>query len=81
MNPWPGATMTLEGETVKVFGAAYTEHSTRQAPGTVVGAGKEGIELACGGGKTLLITELQPAGKKRMAASAYLLGHKIEVHG
>lgn len=81
MNPWPGATMTLEGETVKVFGAAYTEHSTRQAPGTVVAAGKEGIELACGGGKTLLITELQPAGKKRMAASAYLLGHKIEVHG
>ena len=45
---------------------------------TLVYAGKNGIEVACGGGKTLLITEVQPAGKKRMTAAAFLLGHPIK---
>ncbi|MEI3100044.1 MAG: hypothetical protein V8T41_09250 [Oscillospiraceae bacterium] len=40
---------------------------------------KKGIEIACLGGETLLITELQAAGKKRMKASDYLLGHPIKV--
>ena len=79
MDPWPCATMTLGGETYKVFGAAYTEHTTTKEPGKVIAAGKDGIEFACGGGKTLLITELQPAGKKRMSSAAFLLGHKIEI--
>ena len=79
LDPWPCATMTLGGETFKVFGAAYTEHTTDKAPGAVIAAGKDGIEIACGGGQTLLITELQPAGKKRMSSAAYLLGHKVEI--
>ncbi len=77
LQPWPVATMELQGETVRVFDAELTEHLSKHKPGTIVGAGKEGIEVVCGEGATLLITELQAPGKKRMAAADYLRGHPI----
>ena len=79
MQPWPCATAHLGGTDFKIFGASYTYRPTAKAPGTVLSAGKAGIEVACGGGETILITELQAAGGKRMAAGAYLLGHPLEV--
>ena len=79
LNPWPVATMELGGETIKVFAAEYTDNATSKAPGSVVSAGKAGIEVACGGGRTVRITELQAPGKKRMSAAAYLLGHPVSV--
>ncbi len=81
MNPWPVATTVIGGETLKVFMAAYTERSSTRTPGTVIAADKKGIEVVCGNGETLLITELQAPGKKRMAAGAYVQGHPIEVDG
>ena len=71
--------MELGGETMKVFAAEYTDNGTAKAPGNVVSAGKAGIEVACGGGRTVMITELQAPGKKRMSAAAYLLGHPVSV--
>ncbi len=79
MQPWPCATAVLGDTSFKLFGAEKTENRSQQAPGTVISAGKKGIEVVCGGGETLFITELQAAGGKRMAAAAYLLGHPMEV--
>lgn len=79
LQPWPVATMELEGVVFRVFAAEYTENRTNAAPGTVLAADKRGIELACGGGETLRVTELQAPGKKRMRAADYLLGHPIRV--
>ena len=76
--PWPCAATELAGLKFKVFRTAPGKE-TAQAPGTVLSAGKQGIEVACGDGKSLYITELQAEGGKRMAASAYLLGHPIKV--
>ena len=76
--PWPCAAAELAGRRVKVFGTA-PGGETRQAPGTILAAGKSGIEVACGDQKSLLITELQPEGSKRMTAEAYLAGHPIKV--
>lgn len=81
LQPWPVATMELDGTLFRVFSAEYTETETALAPGSVVSAGKQGIEIACGGGKTLRVTELQAPGKKRMRAADYLLGHPIRVDG
>jgi len=78
LDPWPTATTVIAGTELKVFGAAYTDHRTALAPGGIVSAGKAGIEIACGGGETLMLTEIQPAGKKRMSAAAFLLGHPLE---
>ncbi len=79
MQPWPCATTELGGTSFKIFGAEKTAHTTAKAPGTVLSAGKAGIEVACSGGETVLITQLQAAGGKRMAAGAWLLGHPMEV--
>lgn len=79
LQPWPVATMSIKGDTFRVFAAEYTENSTQKPDGTIISAGKKGIEVSCGNGKTLMITELQASGKKRMKASDYLLGHPISV--
>ena len=79
LQPWPVATTEIEGAVFRVFSAEYTQNKTAKMPGSIVSAGKQGIEIACGGVQTLLITELQAPGKKRMRASDYLLGHPIRV--
>ena len=78
LQPWPVATMELEGTVYRVFGADYTDNHTDKAPGSVVSTGKNGIEIACAGGETLMITELQAPGKKRMSAGEFLRGHTIK---
>lgn len=79
LQPWPVATMELEGKTVRVFAAKYTDGKTEKEPGAVVSTDKGGLEIACADGETLLITELQAPGKKRMGAEDYLRGHQIKV--
>ena len=76
--PWPCASTELAGQRFKVYRTA-PGRETDKAPGTILVAGKMGIEVACGDGKSLCITELQAEGGKRMAASAYLLGHPIQI--
>lgn len=79
MQPWPGATAELGGTAFKLFRAEKTDTVSAGPPGTVLAANKNGIEVVCGGGRTLRVTELQAAGGRRMAAGAYLLGHPMEV--
>lgn len=79
LQPWPVATMELEGKIVRVFAAKYTDGKTEKVPGAVVSTDKGGLEIACADGETLLITELQAPGKKRMGAEDYLRGHQIKV--
>ena len=76
--PWPCAATELQGQRFKVYKTAPGT-ATDKAPGTVLSAGKRGIEVACGDGNSLFITELQAEGGKRMAAAAYLLGHPMDV--
>lgn len=78
LQPWPVATMEMEGKTYRVFAAEYTDNKTHKAPGQIVAAGGKGIEVACGDGETVLITQLQAPGKKRMAAADFLRGHPIK---
>ena len=68
----------LAGSRFKVYRTAPGKACTA-APGTILSAGKAGIEVSCGDGRSLLITELQAEGGKRMAAGAYLLGHPISI--
>lgn len=81
LQPWPVATMELAAMTVRVFDADYTDHHTDAKPGTLLRADHNGIEIACGGGETLCVTELQAPGKKRMSAADYLRGHPLKIGG
>ncbi len=83
LQPWPVATAEIDGALCRVFSAEATQRKTSAAPGTILSAGREGIEFACGGGGSVRVTELQAPGKKRMRAADYLLGHPIRgvAHG
>ncbi|HOI15398.1 MAG TPA: methionyl-tRNA formyltransferase [Geobacteraceae bacterium] len=74
MTPWPGAFTYLDGKLVKVYRARIGEGEG--APGTVLDAGRDGIEVACGGG-SLLLDELQLEGKKRLPVRDFLAGCRI----
>ena len=77
--PWPVATAELDGKTFKIFRVEKTEKTTDKAPGTLLALTRRGLEVACGGGEVLVITELQAEGGKRMAASAYFNGHPMKL--
>jgi len=79
LRPWPVATAEIAEGVFRIFAGEKTAHRTNKAPGSVVAADSAGIEFACGGGETLLVTELQAPGKKRMRAADYLLGHPLKV--
>lgn len=76
--PWPCAQAEIAGTRFKVYRTA-PGGATDKAPGTLLSAGKQGIEVACGDGRSLYLTEIQAEGGKRMSAAAYLLGHPMEV--
>ncbi len=73
--PWPCATMTLDGGRAKVW-HALRGGETEDVPGTRRAA-KQGIACACGDGKSVVVTEVQYEGGKRMTASAWLNGRRV----
>ncbi len=77
--PWPSATAVIDGVRCKIWATTLTGEQTDRAPGAVVQADKHGLKVACGDRQVLQIDELQPDGKKRMAATAFLMGHPITV--
>ena len=75
LNPWPCASVTLDGERLKLLRAAPAEG--HGAPGEVLVSGpREGLVVACGDG-AVRILELQAPGGKKMRAEDYLRGHGI----
>jgi methionyl-tRNA formyltransferase len=76
-NPSPGAVARLRGDDVKLWQASALDGALAP-PGTVLRAGRGGIEVACAAG-AVRITELQRAGGKRLSADAFLRGCAIAV--
>ncbi|AFJ45449.1 methionyl-tRNA formyltransferase [Shimwellia blattae] len=74
-NPWPVSYFMIEEQPVKVWQASVITGSTTHAPGTILQAGKDGIQVATADG-ILNIETLQPAGKKPMAARDLLNSRK-----
>lgn len=76
LDPWPVATAEFEGQRFKVFKAKKLSDATNGMEAGRIIPNKDGVEVVCGDG-TLLITELQPPGKRRMNAADYLRGHRL----
>lgn len=77
LDPKPGARAMLGSQEFKLFSPKVTANTTELPDGSVVGSDKNGLEIACGGGKTVKLGELQAPGGKRMRATDYLRGHKL----
>ena len=70
-DPWPVAEADIAGESLRIWAAEAIEREHHAAPGSVLGAGRDGIEIACGRG-ALRVTALQRAGGKRVGVADYL---------
>ena len=77
LDPKPGARAVLGGQEFKLYSPRLTGNATGLPDGSVVGSDKNGLEVACGGGRTVKLGELQAPGGKRMRAADYLRGHKL----
>ena len=77
LQPWPVATLTIGKDCFRVFSACYGSKNCGAVPGTILDTKGKGIEVACGDGESIVITELQAPGKKRMSAEDFLRGHPI----
>lgn len=75
-TPWPGAFCTFDGALLKVVKAVVG--AGQGAPGTVLTASVDGVEVACAEGSLLLLS-LQPEGKRAMTAQEFLAGRKLVV--
>ena len=76
--PWPGASTTWRGGALKIVSAGIGGPQANQdaAPGTVIDVSADALAVATGQG-TLVIREVQPAGKRRMRVREFLAGHPI----
>jgi methionyl-tRNA formyltransferase len=74
VDPWPGATASIEGETAKLFQPTVIAGSG--APGEFLGLVPEGAAVACAEG-AVAFAEVQMPSRKRMPAKALLAGHPI----
>ncbi|WP_282246830.1 methionyl-tRNA formyltransferase [Stenotrophomonas sp. PS02300] len=70
-NPWPIAEAQLAGERVRIHGAVALADNQGKAPGTLLAAGRDGIDIACGQG-ALRLRVLQREGGKAITAADYL---------
>ena len=76
LNPWPSASCRFQGKTLKVHSSRVGGPCTAK-PGTVVCTAP--LTIACGGGTSLELLEVQAEGSKRMAAADFLRGHPVTV--
>ena len=70
-DPWPIAEGDVAGEIVRIHRAVALDGAHTAAPGTVLNAGRDGIDIACGSG-ALRLRVLQRAGGKAITAADYL---------
>ncbi|WP_303968741.1 methionyl-tRNA formyltransferase [Sporosarcina ureae] len=73
LHPWPVAYTKFSGDQVKIWWTQLEEQLSDATPGEIVGLEKDRIIVQTGEG-TIAITDLQPAGKKRMTATVFLNG-------
>ncbi|KFL15190.1 methionyl-tRNA formyltransferase [Anoxybacillus geothermalis] len=73
-HPWPVTYTTQDGHIWKVWWGEKVPAPRSAPPGTIVALEENGIVVATGNETAIRITELQPAGKKRMAAGEFLRG-------
>ncbi len=70
-NPWPVAEAQLAGERLRLHGVVALEDAHGAAPGTLLRAGRDGLDVACGEG-VLRIRVLQREGGKAITAADFL---------
>lgn len=72
-QPWPGAFTTFRGKNLHVWQAAVSRNSL---PPGELWVENNCLSVGCGEGTALALFEVQPEGKKRMAAGDFVRGYR-----
>ncbi len=75
--PWPGSYTTFRGQQLSITAMRPADGARDVKPGRLLQERRR-LLVACGAGSALELMEVQLAGKKRMAAEAFLNGYKLE---
>jgi len=70
-SPWPVAEAEIAGERLRIHRARALDASTAQPPGSVIAAGRDGLDIACGDGVLRLLT-VQRAGGRPLPIADFL---------
>jgi len=73
-QPWPGSYTTFRGKNLHIWSARQDVHHLMERELAVEG---ERLIVGCGSGTALELLELQPEGKKRMAARDFMHGYRV----
>lgn len=73
LSPWPAAWTTLEGKQLKIIRTLVDPAEHHGRPGDILTAGNTELRILCGE-KSILVHELQLAGKRRMNVEDFLRG-------
>ena len=76
-NPWPVAQTELDGKVLRLWRCSVQPGVKSAAPGYVVAAGQQGIDVVTGAG-LLRIHELQLPGKRAMSAADFLNARSLQ---
>ncbi|TAG27687.1 MAG: methionyl-tRNA formyltransferase [Burkholderiales bacterium] len=85
-SPSPGCSSVMRGELIKLCAAHVVSHSQNNSALRSIHAGEgaislinsDGVDVLCGEGSVLRITELQRAGGKRLSAAEFLRGFSLQ---
>lgn len=82
LNPWPVAFTLYQGNVMKVWAGKKVTKTKEAAPGTIVEITDQGPIVATGNDTYIQLTEVQPAGKKKMDIGQFLrgAGSKMQVN-
>ena len=80
-TPFPGCYTFLDDQRLELIAieANSVSNENQLPPGAISEVSKDSFTVVCGGGTTLRITEVQPAGKRPMPARDFLNGAKLLV--
>ncbi|NLV20522.1 MAG: methionyl-tRNA formyltransferase [Syntrophomonadaceae bacterium] len=78
LSPRPAAYTSLGDHRFKIFSTQIIDKNISTAPGEITAINPTGIVVQCAEGM-LEISDLQLAGKKRMASSEFLKGFKLKI--
>jgi methionyl-tRNA formyltransferase len=77
VTPWPGATVGHAGHALRIEACAPVgDEAVREAPGTVLAVGREGVDVACAPG-VLRLLRVRPSSRPQMAAADWARGARV----
>lgn len=79
LRPWPVAYTTYDEKLMKIWRAELLDKKLTGKAGEIVSVDETSFTVACGDGKGVIITEIQPAGRRRMYVEDYLRGAKDRI--